>query len=117
MGLKFVKDGLMTQVNYAPWDYPAAIRRYVEKFRPDALVLEYTELWPWLINTASEHSVMTFMHNARFSARSFKKYHWLFRLYGNLLQSMRSIYYATIQSETARWSSELFPNTSGNRQH
>ena len=91
MGQKFVKDGLITQVSYAPWDYPSAIRRYLERVRPDALVLEYTELWPWLINTASEHSVMTFMHNARFSARSFKKYHWLFRLYGNLLQSMRSI--------------------------
>lgn len=91
MGQKFVRDGLLLQVSYAPWDYPAAVRRYIEALRPDALVLEYTELWPSLIHTAADHSVVTFMHNARFSARSFKKYHWLFKLYGNLLQKMNNI--------------------------
>lgn len=91
MGKKFSEDGLFTQVNYAPWDYPSAVQRYIRHLRPDALVLEYTELWPGLIHSAAEASILTFMHNARFSPKSTQKYRWLFKVYGNLLQLMSHI--------------------------
>ena len=91
MGKKYLDEGLLQHVNYAPWDYPLAVHRYIEHFQPDALVLEYTELWPALIHTSADWDLKTFMHNARFSPKNTRKYHWLFRLYGNLLQRMSAL--------------------------
>ncbi|HCV20850.1 MAG TPA: 3-deoxy-D-manno-octulosonic acid transferase, partial [Gammaproteobacteria bacterium] len=35
---------------YAPYDYPFAVKRFLEQARPRLLVLMETEIWPNIIN-------------------------------------------------------------------
>src|SRR5206468_11722718 len=49
------------------------------------LVIEYTELWPQLIRTASEAGVKLALTNGRLRPRNVPRYRLLFRLAGNLL--------------------------------
>ena len=91
MGLHFQKRGLFESVHFAPWDYPGAVRRFINHRTPSALILEYTELWPFYINVSKNCGLHVFMHNARFSPNHPRKYRWLFTLYGNLLHAMTAI--------------------------
>ena len=54
---KLVPDGLAEMVTFLPYDLPGACRRAMTALRPHVLVLEYTELWPQLIHTASSSGV------------------------------------------------------------
>ena len=56
---------------YAPYDYPWAVRRFLERVRPSALVLLETELWPNVIRQTALRGVDVFLVNARLSERSF----------------------------------------------
>ncbi|MBC7794172.1 MAG: 3-deoxy-D-manno-octulosonic acid transferase, partial [Clostridia bacterium] len=51
------------------------------------LVLEYTEMWPQLINNASRQGVQLVLHNGRFSDNRLKWYRRLFAITGNLLRN------------------------------
>ena len=59
---------------YLPLDYPAAVRRFFEHYRPQAGILMETELWPNLIHAARERAVPLFLVNARMSAKSHAAY-------------------------------------------
>jgi 3-deoxy-D-manno-octulosonic-acid transferase len=73
-------------VTYVPYDIPLAVRRALSRIAPDVLVLEYTEMWPQLINTAARRGVRLVLHNGRFSDHKLNSYRRLFALTGNLLQ-------------------------------
>jgi 3-deoxy-D-manno-octulosonic-acid transferase len=73
---------------YVPWDVPFAVRRAFAAIAPDALVLEYTEIWPNLIHEASRRGVHTVLTNGRLSAGNFGVYRRLFRLLGNPLKQL-----------------------------
>lgn len=77
---------LFAAITYLPYDLPGSVTRAIRKIRPDVLVLEYTELWPNLIRTASRRGVRLVLHNGRFSGARLRRYRRLFRLTGNLLQ-------------------------------
>lgn len=72
-------------VVYQPYDIPGSVHRALERMRPDVLVLEYTELWPQLIQAAARRGTRLVLHNGRFSNRRLYRYRWLFRLTGDLL--------------------------------
>jgi 3-deoxy-D-manno-octulosonic-acid transferase len=76
-------------VTYLPYDLPGAVKRTLERIRPDVLVLEYTELWPHLIRAAAARGVKVVLHNGRFSPENLGRYRTLFALTGNLLNRMR----------------------------
>ena len=59
---------------YAPYDYPWAVRRFLRRTRPRALVLMETELWPNTIAQATAGGTPVYLVNARLSDRSFRRY-------------------------------------------
>ncbi len=59
---------------YAPYDFPWAVRRFVRRVRPRALVLMETELWPNLIGRTAAVGASVSLINARLSERSARGY-------------------------------------------
>src|SRR6266478_10150015 len=83
---QLVPQGLAELVTFLPYDLPGSCRRAMAALRPDVLVVEYTELWPQLIQTASEAGVKLALTNGRLRPRNVPRYRLLFRLTGNLLE-------------------------------
>ncbi|HYS10125.1 MAG TPA: glycosyltransferase N-terminal domain-containing protein [Myxococcales bacterium] len=82
---RLVPEGLAQLVTFLPYDLPGACRRAIAALRPDVLVLEYTELWPQLIEAATAAGVKLALTNGRLRPRNVPRYRVLFRLAGNLL--------------------------------
>jgi 3-deoxy-D-manno-octulosonic-acid transferase len=55
---------------YLPYDYPFAVRRFLQQFRPHLGVLLETEIWPNLIHDCHERRIPLLLLNARLSERS-----------------------------------------------
>ncbi len=60
-------------IRYLPYDYPHAVARFLEHYRPVAGILMETELWPNLIAAAERRGVPLALVNARLSPRSLKR--------------------------------------------
>jgi 3-deoxy-D-manno-octulosonic-acid transferase len=84
---RLVAHGLADVVTFLPYDLPGACRRALEALRPDVLVLEYTELWPQLVDRAARMGVKLALTNGRLRPRNVPRYRLLFRLAGNLLEA------------------------------
>ena len=65
---------------YLPWDLPGAMRRFLSRTAPRAVVVLETELWPNLIHACAERSIPLIYANARLSARSAAGYRRFRRL-------------------------------------
>jgi 3-deoxy-D-manno-octulosonic-acid transferase len=78
------------QVLYAfsPYDTPGAVKRFVDRVQPRALVIMETELWPNMIALSHRRNVPMFLINARLSERSAKGYERVASLVRPLLQSI-----------------------------
>ena len=83
---RLVPQGLAEVVTFLPYDLPGACRRAMAALQPDVLVLEYTELWPQLIEAACAAGVKLALTNGRLRPRNVPRYALLFRLTGNLLE-------------------------------
>lgn len=70
---------------FLPYDHPGAIGRFLDRFRPELLVILETELWPNLIHCASARGVRVAVVNARLSERSRRGYARLGRLVRDML--------------------------------
>ena len=62
---KLLPQGLADCVTYLPYDLPGAVRRTLAALRPDVLVLEYTELWPTLIQAAARSGAKLVLTHGR----------------------------------------------------
>jgi 3-deoxy-D-manno-octulosonic-acid transferase len=62
--------GESVQVAWLPYDYPGAVRRFLEHFRPRLAILMETELWPNLLAACTAFGVPVLLANARLSAQS-----------------------------------------------
>ncbi|MER3416902.1 MAG: 3-deoxy-D-manno-octulosonic acid transferase [Gemmataceae bacterium] len=64
-----------------PFDFVWAVRRALDRVRPELLVLAELELWPNLLVEAGRRGIPVAIVNARLSERSFRRYfplrHWL----------------------------------------
>jgi 3-deoxy-D-manno-octulosonic-acid transferase len=78
------------RVHYAfsPYDTPGAVRRFVGRVRPRALVIMETELWPNMIALSRQRQVPIFLINARLSGRSARGYERVASLVRPLLRSI-----------------------------
>jgi 3-deoxy-D-manno-octulosonic-acid transferase len=88
-GHAIAKDRLAPHVDgitYVPYDLPGSTRRAVEAIRPDLLVLEYTEIWPNLIDAARARGSRVAMTNGRISQEKLPRYRLLHHLIGNQLE-------------------------------
>lgn len=72
---------------YLPFDTPLAMRRFINRIRPRALVVLETELWPNLVSQCKQARISVLLINARMSARSAKSYR-------NVRALMRPIWHA-----------------------
>ncbi len=75
-GQKIAKERFMNynvKVIYIPFDIPFAINKTLKHFKPVALILTETELWPNLIRIASKKMAVILV-NGRMSNKSFKGY-------------------------------------------
>ncbi|WP_152208406.1 lipid IV(A) 3-deoxy-D-manno-octulosonic acid transferase [Marinobacter changyiensis] len=78
------------QVRYAfsPYDTPGAVKRFVDRINPRALVIMETELWPNMIALTRSRKVPIFLINARLSSRSARGYLRVWTLVKPLLESI-----------------------------
>jgi 3-deoxy-D-manno-octulosonic-acid transferase len=87
-GFQIARDRLAPLVDgitYAPYDLPGCTKRAVRAIRPDLLVLEYTEIWPNLIEAAKRSGSKIAMTNGRISEALLSRYRLFHRLIGNQL--------------------------------
>lgn len=59
---------------YLPLDTPGAVRRFLNKLQPQAVIVLETELWPNLLQQCQRAVIPTIVVNARLSARSARGY-------------------------------------------
>ena len=76
---------LFDHVGFIPWDLPGSVTRTLDRLRPDAIVLEYAELWPELLNEARRRNIKVVLQNGRFAGSRLKRYRDMFKVTGNLL--------------------------------
>ncbi|KAG7961278.1 hypothetical protein I3843_09G007200 [Carya illinoinensis] len=69
---KRLPSGVIYQ--FAPLDTLTAVRAFVDYWKPNAIILIESELWPNLIMTASANGIVLALLNARMSAKSFKHF-------------------------------------------
>jgi 3-deoxy-D-manno-octulosonic-acid transferase len=62
--------GESVRIAWLPYDYPGAVRRFLEQFRPRLGVLVETEIWPNLLAACESHGVPVMLANARMSEKS-----------------------------------------------
>lgn len=61
-------------VAWLPYDYPGAVRRFLEHFRPRLALLMETEIWPNLLAGCRGYAVPVVLANARMSEASARGY-------------------------------------------
>lgn len=59
---------------YAPYDYPGAVNRYLDRARPRFLVVLETEIWPNIIGQCRKRGIRIVFANMRMSQRSYQRY-------------------------------------------
>ena len=64
-------------VVYAPWDFSIFVKSFLNKFRPKALILFETEIWPSMIHACWKNNIPVILSNARLSESSYKKYKFI----------------------------------------
>jgi 3-deoxy-D-manno-octulosonic-acid transferase len=59
---------------YLPYDYPRAIARFLDHFRPSVGLLIETEVWPNLVHACASRGIPLHLVNARLSEKSLRRY-------------------------------------------
>lgn len=62
---------------YLPYDFPGAMARFLEHFRPRVGILMETEIWPNVIHACHVREVPLYLVNARLSEKSWGRYRWV----------------------------------------
>lgn len=60
--------------SYAPYDLPWVVARFLDRARPQRVVVMETELWPNLFRACAQRGIPLLIANARLSPRSFQGY-------------------------------------------
>jgi len=79
-----------------PLDFHFAVRRFLDRVRPDVIVLAELELWPRFLRHAQERSIPVAVVNGRLSERSFHRY---LRFRALLRRSFATLAVAAVQDE------------------
>ncbi len=86
---------------YLPYDFPGAVRRFLQHYQPRFGLLMETELWPNLIAACSQQGIPLALINARLSARSARRYAWFPSLSREALRRLTCIC-AQTEADSAR---------------
>jgi 3-deoxy-D-manno-octulosonic-acid transferase len=66
--------GESVQTSFLPYDFPGAVQRFLEHFRPRLGVIMETEVWPNLVHACAANGVPLVLANARMSEKSARGY-------------------------------------------
>ncbi len=77
---------------YLPFDTPFAIRRFLRRLRPRALLVVETELWPQLFRQCRLHACPVVLINARVSIKTTQAPRWLKAIFRLALQQTDAIH-------------------------
>lgn len=66
--------GESVQLSFLPYDFPGAVRRFLEYFRPRLAVIMETEVWPNLLAGCAANGLPVLLANARMSEKSARGY-------------------------------------------
>jgi 3-deoxy-D-manno-octulosonic-acid transferase len=83
--------GGRVQQAYLPYDYPAAVARFLRHFEPRIGLLMETEIWPCLIHSSRKRGIPMFLVNARMSEHSAAGYARLAGFAGEVLNELTAI--------------------------
>ena len=61
-------------VFYFPFDWRLAVRRCLDRIRPEIMIIAETEIWPNFLRECSLRRIPVLLVNGRISDRSFKRY-------------------------------------------
>ncbi len=86
-------------VSYIPWDRRSAMRRWMARLRPSAVIVIETEIWPNLFRSASELSIPLFIVSGRIYPRDRSRYRLARTFFRSVLESAQWI---GVQSEDER---------------
>lgn len=59
---------------YIPYDLPSAVRRFLDRIRPELVIVMETEVWPNLFHACADRKIPVILANARMSERSARGY-------------------------------------------
>ena len=85
--------------SYFPYDLPGAIHRFIQRTRPQQMILVETELWPNLLNTLKRHNIPLVIANGRLSKKTATYYQKISCLWRPLLSNTTI---CAISTENAR---------------
>jgi 3-deoxy-D-manno-octulosonic-acid transferase len=76
--------GATADVRFLPYDLPAAVERFLDRVRPDAVLIMETELWPNLFRACARRRLPVVLASARLSEVSVSRY----RRFGSLFRDL-----------------------------
>ena len=88
--------GKSVRIAWLPYDYPGAVRRFLDHFEPRLAALVETEIWPNLLAACAARGVPVLLANARMSEKSARGYQ---RWRGLMRPALASIAVVCAQSE------------------
>jgi 3-deoxy-D-manno-octulosonic-acid transferase len=74
---------------FVPVDTAAAVRRFLDHWRPDLAIWVESEFWPGLMTATARHGIPMMLVNARISARSARRWAWAPGMAAVLVRSFR----------------------------
>lgn len=77
--------------SFAPYDLPGSVARFVQRVRPDKVIVMETELWPNLFAELAKARIPLLIANARLSPRSFKGYSRVPEFARSVLRSVSTV--------------------------
>jgi len=85
------------EIVYAPWDFSLLVSNFFKTYKPVALILFETEIWPNFINKAFNMKVPVVLCNGRMSDSSFRSYR---RFKSLSKQTLNKISFLFVQSHS-----------------
>jgi tRNA (guanine-N7-)-methyltransferase len=86
-------DGIT--LSYSPLDASPIIRRFLDLINPTLLVIAETEIWPNLVNQATQRNIPIVLVNGRMSEKAFKMYRYVRSFMKKLLAPYDRFFFKT----------------------
>lgn len=79
-------------ITYFPFDTPSCINKFLDKIKPNDILMAETEIWPNFINICKKRGIHLYIINGRISDRTFSSYKKLKFFFRPLLQNYTGIF-------------------------
>lgn len=76
---------------FVPWDHPSWVKRFMDHWRPDAVIWLESELWPNMLAEIKKHYIPTALLNARMRPATAKTWEKAHSLIAQMLATFRFI--------------------------